>query len=150
MALSSRVKNRLMDAINTSFGNIGHASTMRMPRNESNKAPYAWEYFVSCHLASLANKRKDQAEKAAIRAGVLIDKERNPQPPGTREVIYNDDVSILVEVRAPSERVDVDDMMEYLIKAGVKESVVYAAREKAVKLNRPAHVFLANLVAEND
>jgi hypothetical protein len=150
MALSSRLKNRLMDAINTSFSTIGHSATTRMPKNTSNKAPYAWEYLISCHLASLANKRKEQAEKAAVKAGVLIDKDKNPQPPGTREVIYNDDVSITMEVRMPSIRVDVDVMIEYLIeKAGVKETIVYDAEAAATKANKPAHVFTAHLVGDS-
>ena len=148
MALSSRGKNKLVDQINTVFKSIGNAAGMKMPRSESNLAPYAWEYWVACHVASLANKRKENAERAAVNAGVLIDKEKNPKPPGTRDVIYHDDVSIILEVRKPSERVDAEKMIDHLVAAGVKESVARAAKHAATTETRPAHVFTAYLVTE--
>jgi len=149
MALSSRVKNKLIDTINTAFGNIGNVTGMKMPRSDANQAPHAWEYWIACHLASLANKRKERAEQAAVRAGVLIDKEKDPHPAGTRDLIFNGDiVSIVLEVRKAAERVDPDEMIKQLIKLGVDEDMLLSVREAATKPSRPAHVFTAFLVTE--
>jgi len=139
----------MVDIMNGNFRSIGHATGMRMPRSDSNQAPYAWEYWVACHLASLANKRKEKAEAAAVANGVLIDKEKNPKPAGTRELIFNSDVvGITLEVRNPSERVDPEDMAKRLIDAGVREELVWSAMNLSKKLTRPAHIFTAYLVTE--
>ena len=147
MALSSRVKNRLMDALNTGFDEIGKAIG-KMPRSTSNLAPYAWDYFVACHLASRATKRKEQAEAAAVKAGVLIDKEKNPQPEGFRDIVYYDDVGITLEVRRASPRVDTDKLIDYLKAAGVKQSILDEGLRLTTRMTKPAHVFTAYLVTE--
>ncbi len=148
MALSSRAKNKLMDTINTTFASIGRTNGMRMPRNQSNLATYAWDYFVACHLASMARKRKDEAERAAVLAGVLFDADKEPKPEGSKGVVYNDDVNIVYEVRKGSPRVSVDKMADYLAKKGVRPEVLAEAREAATTWTKPAHMFTAYLNEE--
>ena len=148
MSLSSRVKNKLVDTMNTCFASIGHATGMKMPKCESNLAPIAWEFFVAKHVLSLAEKRKENAQKAAIAAGVLFDQEKTPRPPG-REVAFNGEIlSIVAEIKNPAKRVNTDKFVEFLIQAGVKHAVVDAAREAATTVNRSAVTFTPYLVTD--
>jgi hypothetical protein len=150
MALSSRVKNKLIDAINLSFASIGHTPGMKMPKSERNDEPAAWELFVAQHVLSLANKRKDNAEKDAIDAGVILDKEKNPKPEGTREVIYNGDVvSIAVEVRKAATRVSVNVLCDYLAGKGVSQKLLMEAMKVATDKSKAAHVFTTMLITSD-
>jgi hypothetical protein len=148
MSLSSRVKNKLVDSINTCFASIGHAAGMKMPKCESNLAPAAWEYFVAKHVYSLAGKRKDAAEKAAIEAGVIFDSEKTPHQPG-REMTFNGEIiAIALQVREGSERVNVVAFEAQLRILGVKQSIIDKAREAATTTSRPAHIFTPYLVTD--
>jgi hypothetical protein len=150
MALSSRVKNKLIDGINLAFASIGHTAGMKMPKSERNDEPAAWELFVAQHVLSLANKRKDNAEKDAIAAGVIIDKEKNPKPEGTREVIYNGDVvSIALEVRTAATRVSVNVLCDYLSEKGVSQKLLMEAMAFATDKSRAAHVFTTMLITND-
>ena len=82
MTLSSRTKNVLVDKINVSFAGIGKTNGTRMPKSERNDEGEAYELWIAQHVLSLATKRKEQAETAAVKAGVIIDKAKNPQEPG--------------------------------------------------------------------
>ena len=147
MALSSRVKNKLVDAINTSFAALGNANGMRMPKSASNKEPAAWELWVSHHVLALANKRREQAEKEAILAGVIFDKDKNPRSGGTREVLYSGDVvSVALEVRNGSTRVNPVAFQEYLRNHGVSAKLLKEAEEAATTTTKPAHVFSTMLI----
>lgn len=151
MSLSSRAKNKLIDVINTTFASLGNANGMRMPRSGNNLEPLAWDLFVAKHLFSLAEKRKDSAEWAAVKAGLIIDKEKNPKPPGTREVIYNGDiVSISLEVRSGSMRVNAKIMREYLISKSVSQKLIDEAEAAASTATRPAHVFTPILITNGE
>ena len=129
MALSSRAKNKLMDTINTTFASIGRTNGMRMPRNQSNLAT-------------------DEAERAAVLAGVLFDADKEPKPEGSKGVVYNDDVNIVYEVRKGSPRVSVDKMADYLAKKGVRPEVLAEAREAATTWTKPPQMFTAYLNEE--
>jgi hypothetical protein len=150
MALSSKVKNKLVDMMNMSFTNIGHTTGMKMPKSDNNNEHAAWELFVAQHLLSMATKRKDTAEKDAIAAGVIIDKEKAPKPEGTREVIYNGDVvSISLEVRTGGTRVSVNVMSDYLAEKGVPQKLLMEAMAFATSKSRPAHVFTSMLITND-
>ena len=150
MALSSRVKNKLIDGMNTSFAAIGHSAGMKMPKSENNNESAAWEFFVAQHLMSMATKRKDVAEKDAITAGVIIDKEKEPKPEGTREVIYNGDVvSVALEVRTGGTRVAANVLIDYLESKGVSKKLLAEALAAATSKSRPAHVFTTMLITND-
>lgn len=140
--ITTRDRNKLIDKINTVFRSIGNTNGTSMPATTSNNALAAWDLFIAQHLAALAGKRKEQAEAGAIVAGVIIDKDKDPREPGTRERIYTSDVvDVLLDVRHPSKRVDVDKVVEYLANHGVKQSLLDEALWGATKMTKPAHVF---------
>ena len=77
MSLSSKVKNRIVDAIHVTFDAIGHKTIMigeskqnsTMPKSTSNHASLVWEYVVAKDLLSRAEKRRKAAEKELMDAG---------------------------------------------------------------------------------
>jgi hypothetical protein len=150
MSLSSRVTNRIVDTINTTFASLGHANGQRMPKSTDNREPAAWELYVAKHVLRLAEKRKEAAEAAAVMAGVINDKDNAPLPSGTRQMIYNGQVvDVMVEVRNASERVDVTKVVAHLAAAGVKQTLLDEAVKQATRTTKPAHVFTP-MLATND
>lgn len=142
MSLSSRVTNRIVDTINTTFASLGHANGMRMPKSTDNREPAAWELYIARHVLRLAEKRKEAAESAAVIAGVINDKDKAPLPSGTRRVIYSGQiVDVMVEVRNPSARVSIDYVITYLKEHGVKEELLRQAVDAATHMTKAAHVF---------
>jgi hypothetical protein len=136
-----------MDTINTVFASIGNANGMRMPKSTNNLEPLAWDLFIARHVLSLAEKQKEKAETAAVKAGVIIDKTKNPKPAGTREVVYNGDiVSIMLEVRSGAERVSTTRLVAYLEGKGVSRSLLDEAVKAATDISRAAHVFTPILI----
>jgi hypothetical protein len=147
MALTARAKNTLVDKLNTCFAKLGTSNGTGMPKSSSNAEPLAWELWCAHHILTLANKRKEKAEQAAVKAGVIPDKERDPQPAGTKSVIYNGEVvSIGLEVRQPSTRVSTDKLLNYLADHGVHQELLERAVESATSTTRPAHVFTTMLI----
>jgi hypothetical protein len=150
MALSTRVKNKLTDTINTCFAKIGSANGTKMPTSGNNMEPVAYELWCAHHLATLANKRKAQAEAAAVREGIINDKEKDPRPAGTREVQFNGDVvSVMLEVRQPATRVDAEKLVDFLTNKGVNLKWLQEAVDFASSETRPAHVFSTMLITDN-
>jgi hypothetical protein len=149
--LSSSDKNKLVDKVNTAFTNIGKSNGTKMPSSTSNTDSYAYDYWVAQQLVALANKRKEQAEKAAVKAGVLIDKEKNPQPEGSKSVVYNGDImSISLAVSNAAERVNADKLLAYLAENGVPDDILEEAIAHASSKSRPAHVFTTYLLTNDD
>ena len=147
--LSTTDKNKLIDKINTVFATIGKGNGTRMPTSQDNQEPVAWELFVAKHLDSLAGKRKDAAEKAAVRAEVIVDKETNPQPEGTKTVEYTgENVQVLLSVKTGATRVDASKVHAYLLSKGVDKGLLDDAITHATTKNRPAHEFSAFLLTE--
>lgn len=148
MSLSSKAKNRLIDNINVAFSRIGNTNGTQMPESFDNKEPIAWDLFVAQHLRSLADKRKEAAEKAAAQAGVINDKDTNPLPQGRAVLHAGDVVVVQVEVRKPTERVNVDKLIGYLTRNGVKPSLLDEALIMASTTTKPAHVYTSALVTD--
>lgn len=147
MSLSSRMKNRLIDAINVAFAGIGHSAGMNMPKSTSNHAPIVWEYAVAKHLTSLAKKREDKAKQACIEAGVLISKDE----PGKYGIIYGGDVVCIdLEVRSAGRRLKQDDFKAYLQGKGVKKAVIDEAYEAASWQPELPHVYTTHWVTNDD
>lgn len=152
MSLTTSVKNRLLDAINVAFDAVGFDIHTKMPRTSKgdNKAPVAWEYFVSNHLMTRARARFEAARKQAVQAGVIFDHEKFPREPGTIETVFTGEhVSVLLTVNNPATRIDADKLCAYLIEKGVKPKLVEAAYTHATEKSRPAHVFRVALLSEN-
>jgi predicted lipoprotein len=150
MALSSRVKNKLTDTVNTCFAKIGAVNGTKMPASGNNREPIAYELWLAHQLATLANKRKTRAEAEAVKAGIINDKEKEPKPAGTREVLFNGDVvSVQLEVRQPTTRVDHEKLVDFLVNKGVNLKWLQEAVEHASTETRPAHVFSTMLITDN-
>lgn len=150
MALSSRMKNKIVDTMNTVFASIGNANGMRMPKSEDNRESLAWDFHIAKHVLSLAEKRKARAEEALVKAGILPDKEKNPLPAGTREIVFTgDSVSLMVEVRNAGPRVNAEKLLEYLRDHGVKQALLDEAAEQATTYPRPPHMFSAMWVTSD-
>jgi hypothetical protein len=152
MSLSSRDYNKIVDKINTTFYKLGYANGMQMPPSDSNTEPAAWKMWVAYHLARIADKYKDSAEWEAAQAGIIPDKEKNPQMPGNYGIIYSgDNVSISLEVRKSSERIDARKLIDILLAAGIDKDVLNNAVRAATKPSgRGAHMFVPNLIREHD
>lgn len=150
MALSSRMKNKIVDTMNTVFASIGNANGMRMPKSEDNRESLAWDFHIAKHVLALAEKRKARAEEALVKAGILPDKEKNPLPAGTREIVFTgDSVSLMVEVRNAGPRVNAEKLLEYLRDHGVKQALLDEAVEQATTYPRPPHMFSAMWVTSD-
>ena len=148
--LSSSERNKLTDAVNTKFAAIGKANGTKMPASTSNTDSYAYDLWVAQQLVALANKRKEHAEKEAIKAGVLLDKEKNPQPEGSKQVVYHgDNVAISLAVSNAATRVDVNKVVNYLIEKGVSIGIIDCAIAHASSKSRPAHVFSTYLLTND-
>lgn len=151
MSLSSRVKNKIVDTINTTFASLGHANGMRMPKSSDNREAAVWELAVAQHVARLAEKRKAAAEHQLVAAGVIPDKEKNPQPPGRYGIIYTgNSTHVTMEVRSGGKRVNIDAVVEFLSAAGVAAKLLDEAVSKATTFSKPAHVITANFTGEVD
>lgn len=139
MPISTKVKNKLMDAINTTLGSIGREPSTRPPRTKSNAAPTAWEYFVATHILAQAAARVKQAKEAAIAAGIIADE---GYPAGTDELIYSgEQIGIHLTVAAPTKRIDPAKLCLFLAKRGVSQEDLTKAVEHATSQSKPAHRF---------
>lgn len=146
MPITSRLRNKLIDDMNTRVSAIASKMIGEPSERFSNAAPVAWEYFVSVLVAKRADARRKEAEKEAIKAGIIFDKEKHPELPGTNRIVYNDGLTVItLNVSSGSERVNVDEFIENLLEAGVKPSVIEECKEAATKEIRPAHRFSIDL-----
>lgn len=102
----------------------------------------AAEYAVAAAIASYADARKNHAKKALEEvASATIDATRNRARQHMSK--QSGQVSgalrtVLITCNAPAMRLDVDQFVNELIKAGVKQNIIEAAREKSMKQSSPA------------
>lgn len=146
--LSSTDANLLMNKINTAFAGIGSNGT-GMPKSKRNTESVAWEFLVAKHLKRMADGRDKAATKAAVKAGIIFDPEKEPRTEGTRESVYNGDVvQIGVETKMASVRLDTSELQKQLYAAGVAKHVIEECMAAAMKPNRPPHTFTTALVTD--
>lgn len=150
MPLSSRVKNKVIDAVNQAFSSIGAEAHTRPPKTRDNLGPIAWEYFVSWHLLSRAKARLEGAKKQCIKAGIIFDHEKFPREPGEGGLIYSgEQVGVMLTVKSAGTRTDIDKFCAALKAKGVKEHIVDECRTEAEYSTRPAHEFRPTLVVSD-
>jgi len=148
--LSSSERNKLVDKVNTAFNGIGKANGTKMPQSTNNLDTYAYDLWVAHQLVALANKRKLLAEKQAVLSGVMIDKEKDPRPEGTNDVLFTgDNVSVTLKVSNAANRVDSTVFFNYLADKGVPHELLIAALNEASTKSRPAHVFTTFLLTND-
>lgn len=133
-------------AINNAFASIGTSGDTKMPVSKKNTEPVAYEFYTSAHLARIAEARKKKAHAAAVKAGVIFDHEKDPQPIGSNTRVYAGDViEIACSVTTPATRLDADAFVSDLEKAGVKLALLNRLRNKHTHENRAPHKFTASI-----
>jgi hypothetical protein len=144
MTMTARLKNKLVDTINTTFSAIGVSPNTRPPKiPKSNTAPSAWELFIANHLYTMASARRKKAREQAILTGVLFDHEKEPREPGTDEIVYEDEhVVVTLTVNNPATRINSEMLLTYL-EGKVDASILKAATNYATFQTRPAYEFRA-------
>lgn len=149
MSLTARVKNKLIDDINTFFKTIGTTTSTRPAKVvKRNTAVIAWEFFIAKHLHTMASARRKKATEEAIAAGIIFDHEKHPREPGTDEIVYEDDyLSVFVTVSKPSVRINPDMLIKYL-DTRIDTKLLDAAVKHATFETRPAHEFKAVIRTE--
>ena len=119
------------------FYNIGKKNGTAPPHSNSNLFSIAYEYFIADSLASIAAKRKDQAKKAALEAGLLEGK----FIPGTDERVFTcAELDIIAKISNPATRIDAATLRGKLIREvgdkKAEEIIKFATRE-----NKPVTCF---------
>ena len=143
-------KNKLVDKVNTAFSNIGKVNGTKMPPSTNNSDSYAFDLWIAHQLVALANKRKELAEKACIKAGIMLDKEKDPRPEGTKEVLFTgDNVAISLAVSNAAMRINNEKLLAYLAEHGVPGGILDEAIAHASSKSRPAHVFSTYLLTND-
>lgn len=134
----------VIDSLNVPFHMIGAEPPIK---SADNKMPTAWEYFVAHHLQGYAKGRLDQAKAECIKAGVLFDHLRNPEPAKTEKVLYTSNlITVTLTVKAPGARYDIDEMIRFLAGKGIDLALLLEAKEHARYETKPAHEFRPLLV----
>jgi len=143
--MSSNRPSMILDAVKEAFNSMGQISkykTMNPPAGLSNTGQIAWEYHVASELERLARARKQHAHELCVDAGVMFDHIKHPKPPGTEEIIYDDDfVQVQVKVNKATEVVDQKQLMIELQKRGVPLTTLRESAEAATRYNKAAHMF---------
>ena len=135
------------DAINAAFASIGYVNGSAMPRCRRAKELVAWEYHLASHLLRVAETRRKKAHADAVKAAVIFDHEKFPEPVGTNRLVYAGEVvEISVSVAAPIAGVDHVAFVVDLLKAGVKPALIKRLTAKHTTETRPAHKFVSSLV----
>lgn len=141
--------NAKTGAINLAFSDIGVVGDTKMPRSKLNTEPVAWEYHVSALLVRQANARMEKAQKAAVKAGVMFDHEKEPRVPGTNEMVFAGEVvQIDLKVTTPRTKLDTDALFADLEKAGVRRALIDKLVDRHTHDNRAPHSFTSSLMTE--
>jgi hypothetical protein len=149
MAMSSKVKARIIDTINTTLSSIGRDKTTK-PAMKSNTSPIAWEFFVVDHLKKMIAARAKEAQRAAITAGVIFDNEKFPKESGTNETVYSDEfVSVHLTVNQSGTKVNTNKLLAYLAANKVDEALLQRAIDSATEATKPAHRFAPSLIVSD-
>jgi len=135
-----------MNALNVAFNKLGYTNGHNMPQTTKNTDAIAWELFIAQHIARIAEARKDEAHKEAVKAGVLFDHKSNPKDMGTHSIYTGDIVSYICKVNSPPSRLDTKMLRSELLKAGVSQEVVNKCYARSTKELAGAHSFVGTLV----
>ena len=134
MALTSRVRAKLFDAIHVALDKIGNLNSTAMPPSKNNREAIAWEMMVSDEVRRRAIKRREAAFQAAKDAGLIPDYLAEPtQAHPKAECWRGEHVSILADIRDKKGSVDMDRFIANLQNAGVKLNLITKAYDQARK-----------------
>lgn len=148
MPLDITLATSLTEQLNEAFAAIGRSGATTIPSGRPNAAETAaYEYHVASHLLRIAETRRKRAHAAAVKAGVMFDHEKQPEPVGTERVVYAGQlVEVSVTVAAPIVGLDHLAFVVGLLEAGVKASLVRRLQAKYATETRASHRFTSSLV----
>ncbi len=147
MPLDVAAATSLTERLNEAFAAIGASNGTAPPRKVNAAEAAAYEYHVSSHLLRIAETRRKRAHAAAVKAGVMFDHERAPEPVGTERVVYAGAlVEVSVTVAAPVQGLDHLAFVVGLLEAGVKPALVKRLQARHATETRPSHRFSSTLV----
>lgn len=125
--------NQTKANIALAFAKIGTKGSTERPASDDNRWSVAYEYFIAATLSSIADKRKENAKKAAQEAGILT----VPEPGETASSYDNEHLQIIAKTNNPASRLDATILSNELSKElGVDKARKIIA--KATVNNKPA------------
>ena len=124
--------------VSTAFSKIGTTNGTSCPSSLDNRATIAHELFVADTLASMATKRKDEAKKAAMSAGLLGE---DYVEGNTQQTYDNEFLTISSKTATASKTIDKTKLMNELVKALGNEKAG-KVMELVQKENKPATSFI--------
>lgn len=129
----------------TAFSLVGHRFG-GLEEKVTTPDKLAFEYWAASEISSLAEKRRDEAKKAAVTGGVIPDFKANPLDVGTRSTLYISELlTIAVDVTQQAPRLDGLALVADLVKAGVKPGLLKRLVKRHTKTFAGAHVITATL-----
>ena len=141
----SMIVARIKEAL-TIMGTKQDAKPMQPPATAKNTSGLAWEFMIASDIASLAEKRKNKAKAACIEAGVIFDSVTDPEAPGTKRIVFDDEfMQIQVRVSQPTQATDHKQFVNALEGLGVDKKTITTAEQSAMKENRASHTFTTML-----
>jgi hypothetical protein len=99
--------------LTSKFAELGNKNGTASPNSTDNRAKIAHEFFVADTLRSVANKRYEDAKKAAAEAGLLAD---DPVPSSTVVTYENEHVTISAKTASAARRLDGKKLSAALIR----------------------------------
>jgi hypothetical protein len=134
MALTSKWRNKAIDAIHVTMAKIGVTNSTAMPASKNNREPIAWEFYVATEMRKTAVARREQAVDAIKSAGIIPAHLAKPDRGYPKEECWRGEhIAITCEVRAKRGGLDVDQFVANLKAAGVDMRLIGIAYEAAVK-----------------
>jgi hypothetical protein len=130
--------NDIKAKASTAFSKIGTTNGTSAPTSLDNRASIAHEYFIADVLASIATKRKDEAKKAALSAGILGEDYVEGQ---TMEVYSNENLTISAKTNNAAETLDKTKIFSELVKEVGAEKAA-KIMQAATKKNKPATSYI--------
>jgi hypothetical protein len=118
-------------------------------RAKTTKDRRALEYWAATEAERLDGRWREEAKLAAVKGDVLPDLKLAPLPAGTRDTVYSSKLlTIGLQVDRRPAATDVDAMVAFLEKNGVKPALLKVAVKKCTPKPGVANVFTALLVGE--
>jgi len=122
-----------------------------LPSAASNTGAVALRYWLWNRVDGFVKAKCRAIDKEALSAGVLFDHKDNPQAPGTDLEFYRDDhVSIRVEVRTATTRLNINRLKLLLVQSGcISATALDELIDEATTTNAPPHFFRSSLVDDD-
>ena len=127
--------------LTSKFAELGNKNGTASPDSTDNRAKIAHEFFVADTLRSVANKRYEDAKKAAAEAGLLAD---DPVPSSTVVTYENEHVTISAKTANPAQRLDPNLLKtKLMLKLGAAEAEKLVSQATVTSKPATSYIFAA-------